>query len=339
MGSAGPGSAFSATGVPGRRRHYPLQGRGTRARSQPLRGRVSSNDFDGPPFGPASGQGADEQGAQAPGPAGRAGTDRARAAAAKYPAPEGWGNDGFWRDSAMDSNYETGMQSAVRPPIGSGDDPGYSYFSDGQGWQSAPAEPARQSTQPPDDGAAGATSIGATSVGPGAAAATAQAVTRPRSTAAALADTVPPWARDPAFQAARVFRAFRAARAFRVVRAFRAWARRPPAAQAGQVAPAALAVPVGPADPRVPAVPGGRRAGTASARAAGGGTGPGRRRSPSSAAWPSSSYSPSSAGTSTCRAARRSLPPSRRLTTRTRPSTTPTARRSSARSAPPTGRT
>ena len=115
---------------------------------------MSSNDFDGPHFGPASGQGADEQGAQAPGAAEQGVNDKqgevgkqgdvgngqgTSGTAAQYPAPEGWDGDGFWRDSAIDSNYETGNLAAVRPPSdGSGEDAGYSFFSDGKGWQSTP---------------------------------------------------------------------------------------------------------------------------------------------------------------------------------------------------------
>ena len=127
---------------------------------------MSSNDFDGPWFRPAGGRGADEQGAEE-GAGGRVLTDRVRGGngqdaggnAAKYPAPEGWGNDGFWRDSAMDSNYETGMQRAVPPDSGSRDDPGYSYFSDGKGWQNAPGANAWPG-QVPGPGAAGATAAG-----------------------------------------------------------------------------------------------------------------------------------------------------------------------------------
>ncbi len=56
----------------------------------------------------------------------------------KYPDPEGWGDDGFWRDSGIDSDYETGLNSAVRTdrngPRGNG---GYSYWADGKGWQNS----------------------------------------------------------------------------------------------------------------------------------------------------------------------------------------------------------
>src|SRR6185437_5680380 len=159
---------FQPRACPVRRRHYPLQGRGTRARSQPLRGRVSSNDFDGSPFGPANGRGADEQGGQAPGAAGPA----AGGNGGRYPAPEGW-NDGVWRDPAMDANYETGMQSAVRPPTDPGEAPGYSYFSDGTGWQSTPGTGPRPAYAPGAgaDGVtvAGAPPAGATAVTPAAA--------------------------------------------------------------------------------------------------------------------------------------------------------------------------
>ena len=111
---------------------------------------MSSNDFDGPHFGPAGGQGADEQGAQALGADAEGAGGNAQGpsgAAGQYPAPEGWGNDGFWRDSAMDSNYETGVQGAVPSASDAHENPGYSYFSDGRGWESTPgagsATPAR----------------------------------------------------------------------------------------------------------------------------------------------------------------------------------------------------
>ena len=66
-------------------------------------------------------------------------TGRARAGAAQYPAPEGWSNDGVWRDSAIDSNYETTTQRAVRPDADdSREEPGYSYWADGKGWESKP---------------------------------------------------------------------------------------------------------------------------------------------------------------------------------------------------------
>ena len=74
---------------------------------------MSSNDFNGPDR-PARGRGAD---------------------AGKYPEPEGWGDDGFWRDPGIDSDYETGLTGAVRP-AGSGrpdsGTPGYSYWADGK---------------------------------------------------------------------------------------------------------------------------------------------------------------------------------------------------------------
>ena len=53
----------------------------------------------------------------------------------KYPEPEGWGDDGFWRDTSIDSDYETGHSSAVRPALGNG---GYSYGADGKGWANSP---------------------------------------------------------------------------------------------------------------------------------------------------------------------------------------------------------
>jgi len=133
---------------------------------------VSSNDFDGPQFGPAGGRGAGEQGAQAVGAAGQGtgGTDQGTGgSAAQYPAPEGWGNDGVWRDSSIDSNYETGIQRPVPSADAPHEDPGFSYFSDGRGWQNTPG--ANGPTAPaPDAGApsvtpAAATSVGATSVG------------------------------------------------------------------------------------------------------------------------------------------------------------------------------
>jgi membrane peptidoglycan carboxypeptidase len=123
---------------------------------------VSNNDFDGPPFGPASGQGADEQGDQAPGAAGPGADGSGQGTggnAVQYPAPEGW-NDGFWRDSAMDSNYETGMQSAVRPESGPHESPGYSYISDGRGWESAPGPNAEPTAGPGPGPGAGSTSSG-----------------------------------------------------------------------------------------------------------------------------------------------------------------------------------
>ena len=89
---------------------------------------MSSDDFDGSPLGSGSGPGADEQGAGALDASGGSGP---------YPAPEGWSNDGVWRDSAMDSNYETNVQRAIRqsdPPP----DPGYSYWADGKGWERKP---------------------------------------------------------------------------------------------------------------------------------------------------------------------------------------------------------
>jgi membrane peptidoglycan carboxypeptidase len=146
---------------------------------------VSSNDFDGPHAGPAGARGADEQGAQSLGDAGQGARDTGQGAdpsAANYPAPEGWGNDGFWRDSAIDSNYETGMQRAVPTANAPHEDPGYSYFSDGRGWESKPGA-TEQPGQAPAAGAPGvpgvpapgmpaagataasATAIGATTVG------------------------------------------------------------------------------------------------------------------------------------------------------------------------------
>ena len=113
---------------------------------------MSSNDFDGPHSGPAGARGADEQGAQSLGDAGQGARDTGQGAdpsAANYPAPEGWGNDGFWRDSAIDSNYETGMQRAVPTANGPHEEPGYSYFSDGRGWESKPGANERPGQAPP----------------------------------------------------------------------------------------------------------------------------------------------------------------------------------------------
>ena len=76
---------------------------------------MSSNDFDGPSSRPAGEPGADGQGAGEQDGQGKV----------QYPAPEGWQTGGFWRDSAIDSNYETGNLAAVRPPSdGSGEDSG-----------------------------------------------------------------------------------------------------------------------------------------------------------------------------------------------------------------------
>ncbi|HEX3517175.1 MAG TPA: transglycosylase domain-containing protein, partial [Trebonia sp.] len=61
----------------------------------------------------------------------------------KYPEPEGWGDDGFWRDPDIDSDYETGLTSPVRPAQdGPRQDPGYSYWSDGKGWENSPGDSA-----------------------------------------------------------------------------------------------------------------------------------------------------------------------------------------------------
>ena len=64
---------------------------------------MSSNDFDGSLSGPVSGRGADEQGAEALGANGQStGSGPGTGGnAVQYPAPEGWGEDGVWRDSAM----------------------------------------------------------------------------------------------------------------------------------------------------------------------------------------------------------------------------------------------
>jgi membrane peptidoglycan carboxypeptidase len=76
----------------------------------------------------------------------------------KYPEPEGWGDDGFWRDPAIDSDYETGLTSPVRPaPDGPREDPGYSYWADGRGWESSPGTGTGTGPRPGD-----ATSLDAT---------------------------------------------------------------------------------------------------------------------------------------------------------------------------------
>jgi membrane peptidoglycan carboxypeptidase len=96
---------------------------------------VSSNDFDGSYFGPDGGRGADEQGAGGHG-AGQPGGGTG------YPAPQGWQDDGFWRDPSIDSDYETGLQNPARPPAGGyRQDAGFSYFSDDAGWQNSPGTP------------------------------------------------------------------------------------------------------------------------------------------------------------------------------------------------------
>ena len=116
----------------------------------------SSDEFDGPTFRAAGRRGADDNsggayggggtygggGQDAAGSAGAAAASQGRAG--QYPAPEGWGDDGFWRDSAIDSDYETGLTNAVRQPKGGPrDEPGYSYFADGKGWQSSPGKSAQ----------------------------------------------------------------------------------------------------------------------------------------------------------------------------------------------------
>jgi membrane peptidoglycan carboxypeptidase len=110
---------------------------------------VSSNDdFDGPVFRPARRREADENsggaygGGAYEGGGQNAGGSRGRGG--QYPEPEGWGDDGFWRDSSIDSDYETGTTSAVRPANdGPRDEPGYSYWADGKGWQNSPGKSAR----------------------------------------------------------------------------------------------------------------------------------------------------------------------------------------------------
>ena len=72
------------------------------------------------PYGSAGGRGTDGKG--------------------KYPEPEGWAKDGFWRDPSIDSDYETGLTGAVRPAASDRgkSDAGYSYWSDGKGWENSP---------------------------------------------------------------------------------------------------------------------------------------------------------------------------------------------------------
>ena len=64
-----------------------------------------------------------------------------------YPEPEGWGKDGFWADSGIDAEYETRLTGAVRPDAGPPEDPGYSYWSDGKGWEVSPGANAGDATQ------------------------------------------------------------------------------------------------------------------------------------------------------------------------------------------------
>jgi len=69
---------------------------------------VSSNDFDGP-YGPAGARGSDDNSGGAR-DASRNGGNRGG-----YAPPEGWGDDGFWRDSSIDANYETGGLQPLDP--------------------------------------------------------------------------------------------------------------------------------------------------------------------------------------------------------------------------------
>jgi membrane peptidoglycan carboxypeptidase len=130
---------------------------------------VSSNDFDGPNR-PAGGRGANDYpgGGRGTGAAGSGSQEAGKHSAArngdgsrggyargngkpgngkagKYPEPEGWGDDGFWRDSGIDSDYETGLNGAVRTdrngPRGDG---GYSYWADDKGWQNSTGKAAAQ---------------------------------------------------------------------------------------------------------------------------------------------------------------------------------------------------
>jgi membrane peptidoglycan carboxypeptidase len=143
---------------------------------------VSSNDFDGP-HRPAEGRGADDysgdaQGGDAQGRGatgahgagrggkgnrggyargnGRNGNGRAPAGG-KYPAPEGWANDGFWRDQSIDADYETGLNAAVPD----GPDPrvpgngGYSYWADGKGWENSPGTGGASGSGASGNGASG----------------------------------------------------------------------------------------------------------------------------------------------------------------------------------------
>jgi membrane peptidoglycan carboxypeptidase len=125
---------------------------------------VSSNDFDGPHFRPAGGRGADDQGPRA-NHAGGHGAGGNGAGGARYPAPEGWDNDGTWRDSSIDSDYDTSTQPPVRPAgDGPHGDAGYSYFSDGNGWRNSAKPGGRHSANPgaKPGQAADATSLDAT---------------------------------------------------------------------------------------------------------------------------------------------------------------------------------
>ena len=80
---------------------------------------MSSDELTGP-YGSAGGRGTDGKG--------------------KYPEPEGWAKDGYWRDPSIDSDYETGLTGAVRPAASDRgkSDGGYSYWSDGKGWENSP---------------------------------------------------------------------------------------------------------------------------------------------------------------------------------------------------------
>jgi hypothetical protein len=56
----------------------------------------------------------------------------------KYPDPEGWARDGFWRDSSIDSDYETGLNGAVRPAGGGKGDRGSRYWAGGKDRRNSP---------------------------------------------------------------------------------------------------------------------------------------------------------------------------------------------------------
>jgi membrane peptidoglycan carboxypeptidase len=60
-----------------------------------------------------------------------------------------------WRDSAIDSNYETTTQRAVRPGENPHDDPGFSYWADGKGWENNPGSGARPVVGPGGPGGPG----------------------------------------------------------------------------------------------------------------------------------------------------------------------------------------
>jgi len=70
----------------------------------------------------------------------------------------------------MDSNYETNVQRAIRPDGGPHEEPGYSYWADGKGWENKPGTGPTPTAPAPDATTVGGTSIGATMIGPSTAA-------------------------------------------------------------------------------------------------------------------------------------------------------------------------